>query len=213
MYIHYPYCSSLCKYAVLCSSPTNSVYCSYCNFNKYVAKKEDINTARLEEAYITAIDRALGLLLDAQDRPVQSVYFGGGTPSLAPPRLIGSIVDHVLSRCKTETPGPIEVTLEANPGSAAERARLHDYRAAGVNRLSLGVQSLRDDALVRLGRRHTVKDARDAWTLACSLFPGRTSLDLMWGRPGQTLRDWRGELAVWCYIISGVVPCSRVHAH
>lgn len=175
IYVHYPYCASLC---------------SYCNFNKYL-DKDTVDHGRMQHVYLAELDRALDLVDGALERPVLSLYFGGGTPSLAPPALISSLVDAVHRRCRT-TPS-FEVTLEANPTSA-ERNRLRDYRAAGVTRLSLGVQSLRDDALQRLGRQHTANDARVAWEMARELFPDRSSLDLIWGRPGQTASDWLVEL-------------------
>jgi oxygen-independent coproporphyrinogen-3 oxidase len=126
---------------------------------------------------------------------VQSIFFGGGTPSLMSPAAVGAILDSIGRHWTIDQ--RVEITLEANPTSV-EADRFRGYRAAGVNRVSLGVQSLRERPLLELGRKHTVDEAIAAVRLAQSIFP-RSSFDLIYARPGQTLEDWRDELteAVW----------------
>jgi putative oxygen-independent coproporphyrinogen III oxidase len=126
----------------------------------------------------------------APNREVRSVFFGGGTPSLMSPDSVGAILEAIGAswRVRADT----EVTLEANP-SSVEAARFRGYRAAGVNRVSLGVQSLDDAALRTLGRLHTVSEARAAIEVARATF-ARYSFDMIYARPGQTLHAWREEL-------------------
>jgi oxygen-independent coproporphyrinogen-3 oxidase len=126
---------------------------------------------------------------------VQSIFFGGGTPSLMSPQAVGAVLESISRHWAVD--GKAEITLEANPTSV-EAERFLGYRAAGVNRVSLGVQSLRPQPLAELGRRHTVEEAEAAVRLAQSIFP-RSSFDLIYARPGQTLEDWRDELteALW----------------
>lgn len=148
--------------------------------------------------------------LDRSTRPPISLYFGGGTPSLAAPSLIERIVSWVHRRWQ---PPHLEVTLEANPTvrlsatahcraaavltCAQEASLLRDFRLAGVNRLSLGVQSLRDASLKALGRTHTASMASDALAEAARVFPDHFTFDLIYGRPHETsVSDWRAELAV-----------------
>jgi oxygen-independent coproporphyrinogen-3 oxidase len=122
---------------------------------------------------------------------VTSIFFGGGTPSLMAPTTVGGILEEI-ARLWTIEPGA-EITLEANP-SSVEAQRFRDYRAAGINRVSLGVQALRDDDLKRLGRLHTVQEAKSAIALAADTFD-RCSFDLIYARPNQQLAAWRKELA------------------
>jgi putative oxygen-independent coproporphyrinogen III oxidase len=124
-------------------------------------------------------------------RRAGSVFFGGGTPSLMSGATVGAILE-AIDRAWGVTPDA-EITLEANPTSV-EAARFRDYRAAGVNRVSIGVQALNAPDLAALGRLHTVEEARAAVKLAQSLFP-RSSFDLIYARPGQSLAAWRAELA------------------
>ncbi len=126
-----------------------------------------------------------------RSRGVSSIFFGGGTPSLMAPETVGAILDRIAGLWSIE-PGA-EITLEANPGSV-EASRFRGYRTAGVNRVSLGVQSLRDDILKSLGRIHSVAEARAAIDIARSTFD-RFSFDLIYARPGQTVAAWREELA------------------
>ena len=122
---------------------------------------------------------------------MRSIFFGGGTPSLMRPQTVRAIIDAIAEGWSV-TPGA-EITLEANPTSV-EAGRFRGYRAAGVNRLSIGVQALNDADLKFLGRRHTVEEARAALDVAASIF-SRHSFDLIYARPGQTVEAWRAELA------------------
>lgn len=143
----------------------------------------------VDEAAVRAclVREAQTLLRLGHVRSVTSVFFGGGTPSLAAPRTIAAVLEAAAE--VAYLPAGAEVTLEANPGSA-DPARLSGFRAAGVNRLSLGVQSLDDAELRLLGREHTAAEARAAAEAARQLFPGRTSLDLIFGLPGQSHEAW-----------------------
>jgi len=176
VYVHWPFCTSKCP---------------YCDFNSHVH-----HGTFDEAAYVAAYEREIAWFAEqAPGRTVQSIFFGGGTPSLMSPAAVGKILDSI-GRHWTVAP-KAEITLEANPTSV-EADRFRGYRAAGVNRVSLGVQSLRPKPLAELGRRHTVEEAEAAVRLAQSIFP-RSSFDLIYARPGQTLEDWRDELteAIW----------------
>ncbi|XP_064007794.1 radical S-adenosyl methionine domain-containing protein 1, mitochondrial [Pogoniulus pusillus] len=167
LYVHWPYCRKRC---------------SYCSFNKYVVPAVD------EAAMGTCLVReARTLLRLSQVQSVSSVFFGGGTPSLASPRTIAAVLEAVAGAA--HLPAGTEVTLEANPSSAGTQ-RLADFKAAGVNRLSIGIQSLNDAELRLLGREHTAAEARGTIEVARRLFPGRTSLDLIFGLPRQSREAW-----------------------
>ena len=173
IYVHWPFCAAKCP---------------YCDFNSHVRTKID------ESGWIDAIERELQWVADRQgvDRPiVETVFFGGGTPSL----MRGASVARTLGTIARlwRVAGDVEVTLESNPASA-DATRFADYRAAGVNRLSLGVQALNDRDLKMLGRLHNVAEAKAALKLAMSHFK-RVSLDLIYARPDQTIEQWREELA------------------
>ncbi|MGB0086549.1 MAG: radical SAM family heme chaperone HemW [Rhodomicrobiaceae bacterium] len=170
IYIHWPYCAAKCP---------------YCDFNSHV--KREIG----EERYLAAILRELSFYAElAPGRRVSSVFFGGGTPSLMLPSTVGRILDAIVVHWPVEPDA--EITLEANP-SSVEAGRFADVRRAGVNRVSLGVQSLRDDQLRFLGRLHNVAEARGAISVAHNHFD-RVSFDLIYARPGQTAQAWRAEL-------------------
>ncbi|HKD46126.1 MAG TPA: radical SAM family heme chaperone HemW, partial [Rhizomicrobium sp.] len=161
--------------------------CPYCDFNSHVRTSID------EIGLIEAIERELIWTATSQggDRPiVETIFFGGGTPSL----MTGSSVARVLENIARLWPiaNDVEITLEANPASA-EAARFADYRAAGVNRLSLGMQALNDPDLKRLGRLHDSREAKAALSLAMRHFH-RVSLDLIYARPDQSEEAWRAEL-------------------
>lgn len=172
LYIHWPFCLSKCP---------------YCDFNSHVRAKIDA------EAWSKALRRELMTLSARLDRRPQldSIFFGGGTPSLMPGFVVGDVIKEA-ERIFGFSP-QIEITLEANPTSV-EAQRFRDYRAAGVNRVSLGVQSLDDAELRRLGRLHTSEEALRAVDLAQSIFP-RASFDLIYARPDQTLEQWQAELS------------------
>jgi oxygen-independent coproporphyrinogen-3 oxidase len=172
IYVHWPFCAAKCP---------------YCDFNSHVRTVID------EGAWTSGILRELqwtaALQGDARP-PVETVFFGGGTPSLIGGAAIAAVIDEI-ARLWPVAPD-VEITLESNPASA-DALRLRDYRAAGVNRLSLGVQALNDADLKFLGRRHTVEQAKSALAMACSAFE-RVSLDLIYARPRQSVAAWREEL-------------------
>jgi oxygen-independent coproporphyrinogen-3 oxidase len=172
VYVHWPFCLAKCP---------------YCDFNSHV-RHRPVDASSFGKALAAEID---GLAERAPERTVGSVFFGGGTPSLMPPAEVARIIERIARRWTLAADA--EVTLEANPTSA-EAANFAGYRAAGVNRLSVGVQALDDESLAALGRRHTVDEALEAWRLAARLFP-RASFDLIYARPGQTLDGWRAELS------------------
>jgi oxygen-independent coproporphyrinogen-3 oxidase len=142
----------------------------------------------------------------APERLVHSVFFGGGTPSLMSPGAVGAILEAIGRHWQVDPNA--EITLEANPTSV-EADRFHGYRAAGVNRVSLGVQALRDKPLAALGRQHSVDEAVAAVRLAQSIFP-RSSFDLIYARPGQTLEDWQDELAEALWLAQGHISLYQL---
>jgi oxygen-independent coproporphyrinogen-3 oxidase len=174
LYIHIPWCAKKCP---------------YCDFNSHAVK-----TAIPEAEYVEALLRDLDFELREalEQRPLVSIFFGGGTPSLFSAAAIARILDGVAKRLAF-APG-IEVTLEANPGTA-EAQRFADYRAAGVNRLSMGVQSLDDAKLKSLGRIHGAAEARAAVAMARNAGFANFNLDLMFALPQQTLAEAEHDLA------------------
>jgi len=173
IYVHWPFCAAKCP---------------YCDFNSHVRASID------EEGWTEAIVRELAYVADLQgaDRPtVETIFFGGGTPSLISGKSIGQVID--ACRRLWRNANDVEITLEANPASA-DAARFADYASVGVNRLSLGVQALNDADLKRLGRLHDADEAKAALALAMRTFD-RVSLDLIYARPGQSVAAWRSELA------------------
>lgn len=164
LYVHFPWCVRKCP---------------YCDFNSHEAKAPGIPEDDYVAALIADLDSALP---DIWGRPVVSIFFGGGTPSL----LTGRAVDNLLAAFRARLPlqPGAEVTLEANPG-AADAGRFADYRGAGVNRLSLGIQSFDDGWLAALGRIHDSREARLAIELARRHFDN-LNLDLMYGPPART---------------------------
>ncbi|MCF6322522.1 MAG: radical SAM family heme chaperone HemW [Rhizobiaceae bacterium] len=172
IYVHWPFCLAKCP---------------YCDFNSHVARAQ-IDEARFRQAYAREIAHMAGL---SNGRKVTSVFFGGGTPSLMSAALVGDIL-HRISQHWGIAEGA-EITLEANPTSV-EAKRFAGYRAAGVNRLSVGIQALNDADLKALGRMHDVDEALDAFKLAQQTF-ARVSFDLIYARPHQSVEQWRKELA------------------
>lgn len=172
VYIHWPFCAQKCP---------------YCDFNSHVRHKAP-DEGRFITAYLRELDHAAAIT--GSGRVVTSIFFGGGTPSLMSAAAVGAVLDHIGKLWTVDA--NVEVTLEANPGSV-EAARFAGYRAAGVNRVSLGVQSLHDAELRRLGRIHSVEEARAALAIARATFD-RFSFDLIYARPGQTEDAWRAEL-------------------
>ena len=174
LYIHIPWCAKKCP---------------YCDFNSHAVKAPIPETE-----YVAALLRDLDHeLRDApESRPLVSIFFGGGTPSLFSGAAIARILDGVKARLAFAR--DIEITLEANPGTA-EAANFHDYRRAGVNRLSMGVQSLDDAKLKALGRIHGAQEARDAVAMARAAGFDNFNLDLMFALPAQTVAEAAQDLA------------------
>ncbi|HML11049.1 MAG TPA: radical SAM family heme chaperone HemW [Stellaceae bacterium] len=170
IYIHWPFCRSKCP---------------YCDFNSHVRERTDARA--WTSALVADLDRQVEL---APDHEVVSIFFGGGTPSLMPPDTAAAVIERVKRHWRTVD--ALEITLEANPNSA-EAERFAGFAAVGINRLSLGVQALRPDALKFLGRAHDRDEALDAIKLSQKLFK-RTSFDLIYARPGQSLEAWDEEL-------------------
>ncbi len=170
LYIHWPFCLSRCP---------------YCDFNAHV--REVIPQARFRDALRRELAWEAARL---GRRPLRSIFFGGGTPSLMDPETVALLLED--ARALFDPTPDLEVTLEANPTSV-ETARLAVLRDAGVNRISIGIQSLEAEPLAMLGRRHSVDQAVAALEIARGLFP-RVSFDLIYARPGQSLEAWRQEL-------------------
>ena len=172
VYVHWPFCASKCP---------------YCDFNSHVRHH------RIDEArYLAAFKQELAAQAAmAPGRTVGSIFFGGGTPSLMQPSTVGAILDIIAGLWPIHD--SVEVTLEANPTSV-EAERLRGYRAAGVNRVSLGIQAMNDPDLRALGRLHSADEARTAIAAAASIFD-RYSFDLIYARPDQDPKAWAAELA------------------
>ncbi len=170
LYIHWPFCEAKCP---------------YCDFNSHVAASIDQDAWLY--AYLQELDRAAA---EMPGRTLNSVFFGGGTPSLMAPETVKAILESVRSHWSVAN--DLEVTLEANP-SSVETAKFQGFREAGVNRVSIGVQALNDNDLRRLGRLHSAFEAFRAIEVAQSCFE-RVSFDLIYARQDQTLADWSAEL-------------------
>lgn len=171
LYLHWPFCESKCP---------------YCDFNSHVAERVD------QSAWLDAYCLELARLgAETHGRVLQTVYFGGGTPSLMAQEVIAGIIECIRETWRTVN--DLEITLEANPGSV-EAARFEGYRRAGVNRVSLGIQALDDAALRALGRVHSKQQALKALEIAKMTFD-RVSFDLIYARQFQSLAEWRSELS------------------
>lgn len=178
VYIHWPFCLSKCP---------------YCDFNSHVAG--EIDTEAWRKALLAELDSAFTLYQQKTGRSqppiLRSLFFGGGTPSLMPASLIEALIDRATNYCRID--GSVEITAEANPTSA-EAAKIADFVHAGVNRLSLGIQSLHDDGLAFLGREHSATEALAALDRAQSLLK-HVSADIIYGLPDQTEENWTGQLS------------------
>jgi putative oxygen-independent coproporphyrinogen III oxidase len=170
IYIHWPFCLSKCP---------------YCDFNSHVSN--DINWEEWLDAYLTELDYFLNVF---DKREVKSIYFGGGTPSLMNPRIVHGILDFLSKKAVFSK--NIEITLEANPTSS-EYSKFQEFKSAGVNRVSIGIQALNPEDLKFLGRQHSVQDGVKAIDMARKIFD-RYSFDLIYARPGQTSEAWGDEL-------------------
>jgi len=171
IYLHWPFCAAKCP---------------YCDFNSHV-RRQGVDEPR----FIAAFAREMAFMRARTGRrAVSSIFIGGGTPSLMRPQTVAALLERIAALWPLAEGA--EITMEANP-SSVEAERFKAYRAAGVNRLSLGVQALDDEELRRLGRLHNVKQALAAIELARAVFP-RLSFDLIYARPGQTQQAWEREL-------------------
>ncbi len=170
IYVHWPFCAAKCP---------------YCDFNSHV--RSGIDQDRWRKALVHEVRTAAA---DVPGRTVTSIFFGGGTPSLMPPSTVAAVID-TIADC-WQVPAGVEITLEANPTSV-EAGRFRGYRTAGVNRVSMGIQSLREDDLRALGRMHTVAEALRAFDTARGIFD-RVSFDLIYARQGQSVAAWEAEL-------------------
>ncbi|GBR47014.1 radical SAM family heme chaperone HemW [Neokomagataea thailandica] len=171
LYIHWPFCLAKCP---------------YCDFNSHV--RDEIPQKRFAAALRRELAHDAARL---GRRRLNAIFFGGGTPSLMAPETVAALIED--AKTLFDPVPDLEITLEANPTSV-EASRLAAFREAGVNRVSLGIQSLREDALRLLGREHSAPQAIKALETARALFP-RISFDLIYARPGQSPADWRDELS------------------
>lgn len=196
LYVHWPFCRAKCP---------------YCDFNSHV--RAEVDHARWARALTAELDHMAAL---TPGRELRSIFFGGGTPSLMAPATVAAVIDRAAARWSFAP--DIEITLEANPTSV-EALRFRGFAAAGVNRVSLGVQALDDASLRFLGREHDVAEALAAVELAAASF-ARFSFDLIYARPGQTVAAWEAELGqALCYADGHlslyqltIEPGTRFHA-
>ncbi|MEP1201753.1 radical SAM family heme chaperone HemW [Tateyamaria sp.] len=170
LYLHWPFCAAKCP---------------YCDFNSHVTASVDHDA--WSKAFVSEIER-VGVL--TKGRVLHSVFFGGGTPSLMAPSTVGAIMGAIQRTWPTAN--DLEVTLEANPTSV-EAGKFSDFRSAGINRVSMGIQALNDGDLRKLGRMHNAAEALAAFDVARKTFE-RVSFDLMYGRQSQSLSQWETEL-------------------
>ncbi|MEL7090501.1 MAG: radical SAM family heme chaperone HemW [Pseudomonadota bacterium] len=171
LYLHWPFCAAKCP---------------YCDFNSHVARVIDHDAWCA--AYLDEVDR---LADETAGRVLSSVFFGGGTPSLMEPHVVGAILDRIAARWPMANDP--EITLEANPTSV-EAGRFAAFRTAGVNRVSMGIQALNDPDLQALGRMHSAAEGLAAFDIARRTFD-RVSFDLIYGRQNQSLKQWESELS------------------
>ncbi len=170
LYVHWPFCEAKCP---------------YCDFNSHVSR--NIDQKQWFEAFLAELARSAA---ETPGRVLNTIFFGGGTPSLMAPETVAGVIEQARSLWRPSN--SLEITLEANPGSV-EAGRFAAYRDAGVNRISMGIQALNDDDLRRLGRIHTVAEAQAAFDIARHCFD-RVSFDLIYARQHQTLEAWKSEL-------------------
>ena len=171
IYIHYPFCRSKCP---------------YCDFNSYCNLK--IDEEELIKAYLNEIEYYKDII---KDKIIDTIYFGGGTPSLMSEKLLSNIINKINSLYEINK--NCEISLESNPNSI-NYAKLKSFKDIGINRLSIGVQSLIDEDLKFLGRIHNKNEAIDAIKNAQKIFNDKYSIDLIYGRPNQNLKEWKNEL-------------------
>jgi len=170
IYIHWPFCGAKCP---------------YCDFNSHISRH--IDEKLWLQAYLKEISRIHQL---TKGRRVKSIFFGGGTPSLMSPDLVYHIISHIKSHWIVDN--DCEITLEANPTSV-EAGKFIGFKCAGIDRISMGIQSLNDKDLKKLGRQHSAKEALEAFSVAKNIFE-RVSFDLIYARQNQSISDWKSEL-------------------
>ncbi|MQY41864.1 coproporphyrinogen III oxidase [Epibacterium sp. SM1969] len=170
LYVHWPFCQAKCP---------------YCDFNSHVVRQ--VEQKQWLDAYCLELDR---IAPELSGRVLNSIFFGGGTPSLMLPETVAGVIEK--ARSIWPFANDIEISLEANPGSV-EAGRFAGYRDGGVNRISMGIQALNDQDLRRLGRIHSAAEAKAAFDVARQCFD-RVSFDLIYARQGQSLADWKSEL-------------------
>ena len=170
LYVHWPFCKSKCP---------------YCDFNSHV--RDGVDHARWQQALLDELEQSAKIL---GPQKLNSIFFGGGTPTLMAPATVGAIIERATQLWSPAD--DIEITMEANPTSV-EAGRFKDYAAAGVNRVSIGVQSLLTADLKMLGREHSVAEAKSVIDLAAKTFP-RYSFDMIYARPHQSSSAWEAEL-------------------
>ena len=173
IYVHWPFCKAKCP---------------YCDFNSHV-RHRPVDALSFARALAIELSWFAG---QTPGRIVTSIFFGGGTPSLMPPQAVGLVLDAIAGLWSVAPHA--EITMEANPTSI-EAENFRGYRAAGVNRVSVGVQALNDADLKALGRQHSAEEALAAFRLAAKIFP-RVSFDLIYARPNQSVDQWRDELSI-----------------
>jgi oxygen-independent coproporphyrinogen-3 oxidase len=178
VYVHFPYCEKKCP---------------YCDFNSHTTEKIDHNA--FLKAYKEDLDFYIAKLTQEKPRILESIFFGGGTPSLMKPFVVGEIVEYIKEKCGEfgiEIAKKLEISLEANP-SSFEVKKFIDFKNAGINRVSIGVQAFNEEDLKALGRLHDTKQAINAINHAKEIFE-RFSFDLIYARQNQTLQNWENEL-------------------
>ena len=187
LYVHWPFCKKKCP---------------YCDFNSHV-RRDPIDENAYKDALIADLKYDASRI---QSTPISSIFFGGGTPSLMCPSTVEALIDTAQNLFSFTN--DIEITLEANPTST-ESEKFKGFKNAGVNRVSLGVQSLNDEALQRLGREHSAIEALRAVEIAQNTFD-RWSFDMMYAREGQTLDDWSAELSQAVGYIGGHISLYQL---
>ena len=176
LYIHWPFCVSKCP---------------YCDFNSHiVGELDEAAWLRSMCAELEHMSRIAAETLSTDNLRLETIFFGGGTPSLMPPKIVSALIDKAATLFSFAN--NIEITAEANPNSA-EMKQMESFHSAGINRLSLGIQSLHNEGLTFLGRAHSVDEACNALEQALTLFD-RVSADLIYGLPEQTAAEWQQQL-------------------
>ncbi len=186
IYVHWPFCLSKCP---------------YCDFNSHVASSIDYEIWR--DSYLKEIAYFRNII---EGKNIESIFFGGGTPSLMKPFIVESIINEIAAIAKVSE--NTEITLEANPTSF-ETTKFKEFKKAGINRISIGVQSFKDEDLRKLGRGHSSSEAIKAIESANEIFD-RVSFDLIYSRAGQSPEDWREELEKHFYLATGHISLYRL---